>query len=131
MLKYFRFAIGTFAGVFTYVFGEWSPVLTMLVTVVIIDYVTGIAAAAVKKELSSKKGFVGILKKFVIFAIVALSAAFDRLLPATHDAVKAMVCTFYIANESLSVIENAGEIGLPLPKGLIAVVEKLKGEAEN
>ena len=116
------------AGVLTYIFGEWTPMLTLLVTVVIIDYVTGVTAAAVTHKLSSKRGFTGIAKKFLIFLIVALSAAFDRLIPATHDAVKAAVCMFYIANESLSCLENAGEIGLPLPKVLREMIEKLKTE---
>ena len=125
-MRFVKLIPGALAGILTYLFGEWSPMLTMLVTVVVTDYVTGVIAAAVTHSLSSKRGFVGIIKKFLIFTVVALSAAFDKLVPATHDSVKAVVCMFYIANESLSVIENVGETGLPLPKALIKMVEKLK-----
>ena len=121
-------AVGTVAGVLTYIFGEWNPMMTMLVTVIIIDYLTGVVSAAVNHKLSSQIGFRGILKKLFILLIVAFAAAFDKLLPATHNAVKAMVCMFYIANEALSIIENAGEIGLPLPRALREAVEKLKRE---
>ena len=58
--------------------------------------------------------------------IVALAAMADRLFPMTNQAIRTTVCMFYIANESLSVLENAGEIGLKLPKALKDAIEKLK-----
>lgn len=117
-----------FAAAITYIFGEWSPMLTLLCVVVITDYITGIAAAVYKKELNSRIGFIGILKKVLIFVVVAFASAFDRFLPVTHNAIKAAVCMFYIANEALSVTENIGTLGIPLPKALRDAVEKLKKE---
>lgn len=113
------------AGVLTYFFGEWGPVMTVLLCVVVIDYITGIISAAVKGELCSKKGVTGILKKLFIFLIVALASLVDRLFPV-NGAIKTTVCVFYIANEALSILENAGQINLPLPGALKSAIQKLK-----
>ena len=126
MIKYIRLLLTVSAGVFTYLFGELTPLFTALISVVCIDYVTGIISAAVNHKLNSEKGFAGILKKVFIFLIVAVASILDAIIPATHAAIHASVCMFYIANESLSIIENAGEIGLPLPQVLKNTVEKLK-----
>lgn len=126
MVKVLKCIASAVFGVFCFFFGPWDAVMSILLAIVIIDYVTGVISAAVRGELSSKKGFGGILKKIFIFMIVALAAMVDKLLPMTNQAVKTTVCMFYIANESLSVLENAGEIGLKLPKALKAAIEKLK-----
>ena len=93
---------------------------------VCIDYITGIIAAAVNRKLSSGKGFTGILKKVFIFLIVAAAVVFDTMIPSANNAIGAAVCMFYIANELLSIIENAGEIGIPMPQVLIDAVETLR-----
>ncbi|MBQ9950316.1 MAG: phage holin family protein [Clostridia bacterium] len=126
MLTFIRPLLVISAGALTYVFGEWDTAMTALLLVVITDYVTGIISAAIAGNLNSEKGFKGILKKVFIFLVVAAAAAVDTVIPATRGAVRASVCMFYIANETLSVLENAGEIGLPLPQALKSAVEKLR-----
>ena len=114
------------SGVLSYIFGPWDAMIMVLIAVVALDYITGVAYAAVSKTLSSVIGFKGLLKKVFIFVLVALSTMLDKLVPATNGAVRSAVCMFYIANEGLSILENAGRIGLPMPEALKGALVKLK-----
>ena len=118
-------------GVAAYLWGPWDALIMVLLAVVVLDYVTGILSAAVHKELCSAVGFKGILKKAFIFVMVALAALLDKLVPATNEAVRAAVIIFYIANEGLSILENAGELGLPLPDALKNTLTKLRNSSET
>lgn len=89
------------SGVLSYIFGPWDAMIMVLIAVVALDYITGVAYAAVSKTLSSVIGFKGLLKKVFIFVLVALSTMLDKLVPATNGAVRSAVCMFYIANEGL------------------------------
>ena len=105
-------------GVAAYLFGPWDVLLTALLAAVILDYATGVAAAAMQKQLSSAIGFRGLVRKVTLFLIVGLAAMLDRLVLGTNGALRAAVCLFYLVNEGLSVLENAAKIGLPLPDAL-------------
>jgi len=107
--------IAAVGGVAAWIFGPWDALITALLAVIVIDYATGISAAALQKQLSSKIGFCGLLKKITIFLLVGLAAILDHLVLATNGALRAAVCLFYIMNEGLSILENAGTLGLPLP----------------
>lgn len=128
MSKIFQTIVSIIGGILCYLFGPFDVVLGVLICVAIIDYITGVMSAASKGKLSSRIGFVGILKKLFIFLLVALAAMLDRIVPAANQAIRATVCIFYIANESLSILENAGQMGLPLPVALKKTIEKLKEE---
>ena len=94
------------SGVLSYIFGPWDAIITALIIVVALDYITGVAYAAISRTLSSAIGFKGLLKKVFIFVLVALSTMLDKLVPATNGAVRSAVCMFYIANEGLSILKN-------------------------
>ena len=124
---------GVFAGlggVLAYLFGPWDAPIMVLLGVVAMDYLTGVACAAVAKELCSTVGFKGLLKKVFIFILVALAAMLDKLVPATNGAVRSAVCMFYIANEGISILENAGRLGLPLPEALKSMLAKLQKQEQ-
>ena len=87
--------------------------------------------AAVQGKLSSAVGFRGLLKKVAIFLLVAVGVMVDRVIPATNEAVRSAVIFFYIANEGLSILENAGELGLPLPAALKKSLEKMQDKEEK
>lgn len=115
-----------------YLFGEWSALLGILLAFVITDYVTGVAAAALEGELSSGVGFRGIAKKIMIFVIVAVAHLADNALGLDAVLMSAAVF-FYLANELISILENAGRIGLPVPGILqkaIAMLKEKGGEDE-
>ena len=121
-----RIAAAGIGGIVTYIWGPWDALIVALVAMVIIDYITGVIKAAVQGKLSSAVGFRGLLKKVAIFLLVAVGVMVDRVIPATNEAVRSAVIFFYIANEGLSILENAGELGLPLPAALKKSLEKMQ-----
>lgn len=109
-----------------YLWGPFDALILTLVAVVCIDYITGIVKAVILKELSSGVGFRGLMKKMFIFALVALATVIDGMIPAAKDAIRTAVIAFYVANEGISILENAGAIGLPMPKALKSALERLQ-----
>ncbi len=92
----------------------------------VIDYVTGIISAYLRKEISSAIGFRGIAKKVFIMFLVAVGHIIDTKLVGDGTVCRSTVIGFYIANEGISILENSGNIGLPLPEKLISVLKQLK-----
>ena len=121
-------AIAALGGAAAYLWGPWDAPINALIALVALDYVTGVICAAANKRLSSEIGFKGLIKKAVIFALVAVAGVADKVIPATNQAIRAAVIMFYIANEAISILENAAELGLPVPEKLKAVLIKTKGE---
>ncbi|QNK86418.1 phage holin family protein [Sporosarcina sp. resist] len=130
-MEYLKFIPAFFAGVLTLMFGEWSALLTILVALVAIDFVTGMTAASLDGGLKSKIGMIGIARKVFIFAMVAVAHLIDLLLVESGfestELVMTMVIVFYAVNEILSITENAGRIGLPVPDAVKNAIEILKG----
>ena len=118
-------AAAVVGGVLSFIFGELTPVFTVLIALMVIDFCTGILHAVIERRLNSKTCARGIMKKIFILALVAVAHLIDV---ATGKAVvMGVVEFFYIANESMSIVENAGRAGLPVPKKLIEVLEQLNG----
>ena len=121
-------AIGAFLGL---LIGGWDGFSNALVTMVVIDYITGVMAAIVAKKVSSDVGAKGIIKKVFIFCLVAVGHIIDTKVIGSGSVVRTAVIFFYISNEGISIIENAVNIGLPVPKKLKDVLDQLKGENED
>lgn len=121
-------AIAALGGAAAYLWGPCDALINALIALVALDYVTGVICAAANKRLSSEIGFKGLIKKALIFALVAVAGVADKVIPATNQAIRAAVILFYIANEAISILENAAELGLPVPEKLKAVLIKTKGE---
>ena len=131
ILNWIKGAAAAIGGIAAYIWGGWDPLIIVLVAMVSIDYITGVINAGLKHGLSSQVGFKGLLKKIVIFMIVAVGTLIDRIIPATNAAVRTAVCMYYIANEGLSILENAAEMGLPLPSALKKVLGQIRREDES
>lgn len=117
---------GLLGAVITFAFGMWSEALTLLLCAMGIDYVTGIAASLREgKGLNSNVGFWGLARKGLMLLIILLSHRIDVLLDSTNTAMGAATY-FYIANELISIIENYGRLGLPLPERLRKIIDILK-----
>ena len=118
-----------------YLYGGWDTLLQVLLIFVIVDYLTGIIAGGTNGKLSSKVGFRGILKKVLIFIIVAVAHWVDVAVGVALGEDVAIfrnaTIFFYLANELLSITENAGEMGVPIPEKLMNAVEILKGKEEE
>lgn len=110
-----------------YLFGGLDTALLTLAIVMALDYITGICKAIKQKKLNSKAGVLGILKKFGYLVIVALAVVIDRMAGDT-GTVRTLVIYFFVANDGLSILENWGAMGLPLPKKLFEVLEQLKND---
>ena len=128
---YIVFLSGTILSILSSLFGEYDTALKTLVLFVVIDYITGTLSAIYNgKNLSSKRGLQGLIKKFLYFCIVAISFQIDKLL-MLNGAIRYMAIYSLIANDGLSIIENAGEIGIPLPKVLVKSLEVIKEKGET
>ncbi|MDM5198457.1 phage holin family protein [Fictibacillus enclensis] len=117
---------GAYAG---YFFGPMSPLIIALVILAILDYLTGIIASAYEGKLSSSVGFKGILKKIAIFCIVAVAHSLDTLLGGHY--IRDATIFFYLSNELLSIIENAGRTNIPLPPAIRKAFLVLKQKEEE
>ena len=115
----------------SYLFGGWSDLLGILLAFVAFDYISGIIASATEGKLSSKIGFKAIPKKVMIFVIVAMGNLVDQALGGDNHIFRDGVIFFYLANELLSIIENAGRAGLPIPEQIKNAVDILKGKGEE
>lgn len=125
----FLFAgIGVWLGWFL---GGCDGLLFALLAFVVIDYITGIMCAVVDKKLSSAVGFKGIFKKVLIFALVGVGHILDTRVIGTGSVLRTAVIFFYLSNEGISLLENAGHLGLPIPKKLKSILEQLHDRSEK
>jgi toxin secretion/phage lysis holin len=124
---FYKTAITVSGGVVGYLFGGWSVLLQILLALVIFDYISGLLASGVEGKLSSKVGFKGIAKKIMIFCLVAVGHLVDKAVGQGHMVSDAIVF-FYLGNELLSILENAGRTGLPVPDQIKNAVDVLKGK---
>lgn len=102
--------------------GGCDGLLYALIAFVVIDYITGVMCAVVDKNLSSEVGFRGIFKKVLIFLLVGIGHLLDAQVIGTGSVVRTAVIFFYISNEGVSLLENAGHLGLPIPSKIKVVV---------
>jgi toxin secretion/phage lysis holin len=116
-------------GVITFSFGIWPESLTLLVFLMGADYISGVLAAVKSGEgLNSNIGFWGLAKKGLTLLVIILSHRIDVLLGT--NLVMGGAISFYIVNELLSVIENCGQLGIPLPESLRRMVKILRDKSK-
>ena len=124
-LKYISAAV---CALFSFVFGGVDMFLKVLIAFAIIDYISGVIAAIIKNELNSAVGFRGIFKKVCIFLVVAVAHMIGQALEM--PSVRSLACGYYIANEGISILENTGKAGLPIPDKLKQILEQLKNDSK-
>ena len=111
--------------------GGWDGFLYALTAFIVIDYLTGVMAAIIKKELSSEVGFKGIFKKILIFTLVGVGSIIDTYVLKDGSVIRTAVIFFYLSNEGISILENTSIIGLPIPQKLKDILEQLKEKDGN
>lgn len=121
-------ALGGWIG---YFLGGCDGLLYALIAFVVIDYITGVMCAITDKKLSSAVGFKGIFRKVLIFLLVGIANVIDVEVIGTGAVLRTAVIFFYISNEGVSLLENAGHLGLPIPEKIKTVLEQLNDRAEN
>lgn len=128
---------GAVGSAITHVFGEWTEGMTTLIILMVVDYITGVFVAAVFKNSSKTKGgglkssvgYQGLIKKFVELLIVASMYRVDVMLGI--DYLKNLCIIGFALNEIISITENAGLMGIPLPAAVTKAIELLNTKVES
>ena len=128
-IGYLKLAVAVVGTFLTTFFGGWDTMLRVLVLFVAIDYVVGVTAAWFEKKLNSEIGARGIMKKILLFVIVGVAYQLDVALG--QEIFRSLAIWFYLANEALSIIENAGRCGVPIPSFLKTALEQMKQKADE
>jgi len=129
--------IGIIGGAIASLFGGWDAALITLVIFMAIDYVTGLIVAGVfhnsrKTEsgaLESRAGFKGLCRKGVTLLIVLVACRLDTMI--NSNFIRDAVVIAFVANESISIIENAGLMGVPIPTVLVKAIEVLRRKSDE
>ena len=122
---------GAVGAVLGFMYGEVTGLFWALIAFMALDYITGVVVAIIEKRLSSEVGFRGLAKKFLILVFVAVGHIADTYILGGTPAAMSAVMLFYMANEGISIIENAAALGLPVPKKLKDIMVQLKKESES
>lgn len=122
-----RVSAATVGGFFAYWLGGLDKLLTALLVLMVLDFVTGICRAVYMKKLSSEVGLRGIAKKVLALSVVVLAFAIESII-GMEFALREIVITFFIANEGISILENAAATGLPVPEKIKEVLIQLSGK---
>lgn len=124
---------GVLAGIgtlFIYLLGGFDVAMQCLLIAIALDYLSGLIKAYNTKVLSSKIGFRGLLKKIGILFLVMLAVVIDRV-TGESGAIRTLVIYYFVANEGLSIIENLGQAGLPIPKVIKNALKALKQQSNG
>ncbi|ALS25479.1 phage holin family protein [Paenibacillus cisolokensis] len=121
------------AGVVASALGGWDIALQVLIALIACDYITGILGAVRQKKVNSEVMFWGGVRKAVILSVIALATLLDKMAGGENPIFRTLALYYYAGREGLSVVENLGVIGVPLPPGLVSWLEQLrqKGEANK
>lgn len=122
--------IGAAGGLVSYLFGVWTELFSFFLFTIFIDYVTGMGASLKEgKGLSSSIGFWGLAKKGLMLLVIIMAHRLDVLLGS--DVVMIGAIYFYLANELISITENYGRLGLPLPNKIREIISIFKSKGEG
>lgn len=124
IFNWISIVFGLIGGTLSYWLGGWDILLKTIVFLAAVDYITGVIKGIYTKQLSSETGFRGLLKKIVMFIVIAVSFAIQGLIGNTIP-LREVVIMFYICNEALSLLENAA-VFVPIPDKLRDVLIQLR-----
>ena len=137
-MKYtFSAVVGIIGGALTALLGGWDLAIQTLLIFMAIDYITGLMIAGIfhkspktkSGSLSSLIGWKGLCRKGMVLLIVSVAVRLDMLVGT--DFIRDAVVIAYCTNEAISIIENAGIIGIPIPKPILNAIDTLKNKEDN
>lgn len=131
MEKYFNMIsviAGIIGGFICKFLGGWDMLLGVIVTLVVLDYCTGVLKAIYNKKLSSEVSYKGIIKKVFIFIVIATACQIQKVM-SNAIPLREMTLVFFITNEAISLLENAGEF-IPIPEQLKSVLVQLRDKKQ-
>lgn len=130
LVQYSRYICAALGGILGSFLGEIDGFIYTLIAFAAIDYISGVMCAIVERNLSSQIGFKGICRKVLIFSMVGVGHLLDVNILGGGDVLRAAIIGFYLANEGISLIENAARLGLPVPEKFTDILSQLK-EGKN
>nr|DAR69948.1 MAG TPA: holin [Caudoviricetes sp.] len=125
MKEFFSILVSIILTNIVYLFNGFDISLNCLLIAIVLDYISGTIKAFVTKKLSSKIGYLGIIKKVSILFIVMLGVLIDRV-TGESGAIRTLIIYYFVANEGLSILENFSEIGIPIPEFLLKSLNNIK-----
>lgn len=132
MTNFLKMLSAFVCGLAGFLWGQLDGLLIALITFICLDYITGLIVGAVQRKLNSQTSFVGLARKALILVIVAVAHVVDtQILGGSASVFRSAACGLYIANEGLSILENAGKLGLPMPKKLREMLVQLRDKNEE
>ncbi|MBC2722045.1 holin family protein [Desulfosporosinus sp.] len=111
--------------------GGWDAALNVLVVLMILDYTTGFLGAIKLKNVNSEVMWWGGIRKGAILAVIAMAVLLDQMMGNPEPILRTMAIYFYVAREGVSVTENLGILGVPLPSALKRVLEQLQERSDK
>ena len=137
MKSWFTTLIGVIGGFIASLFGGWDAALVTLIIFMAIDYITGLIVAGVfhnsektaNGALESRAGWKGLCRKGVTLLVVLVACRLDLVIGSNF--IRDAVIIAFVANETISIIENAGLMGIPIPAAIMRAIEILKNKAES
>lgn len=118
------------ASVLTTLFGPFDIALRTLIVFIVLDYITGIIKAWLLKEISSARGYQGLIKKSLVLVVIIVANMADDIM-GTNGLFRNAICYIYISIESISILENLAASGVPIPQPLIDKLVQLKNNAQD
>ena len=128
--RFARIAGAGLASIGTFIFGQPDIWMKTLLAFIVIDYLSGFIAAYINHELSSRVGFIGILKKTMYFFVLAVAHCVD-IATGAGGVLQGIAVGVLISNEGISILENCAKCGIPIPERLIRALAQIKGEGEK
>ena len=98
---------------------------------IVVDYITGVMVAIKEKRVSSKIGFTGICRKILILLFVGIANMLDMYIVGSGSMLRTATIFFYVSNEGISILENATNLGLPVPRKIKEILEQLHDRSEK
>ncbi|GAB6988595.1 phage holin family protein [Paenibacillus pini] len=113
-------------------FGSWNQILSIFLITILIDYITGVLASIKEGSgLDSQIGFWGVTRKALMLLVIVLAHQMDQVMGSGGDVIKTGAIYFYMSNELISITENYGRLGLPLPDKIRRIIAVLRNKEED
>lgn len=125
MEKLYCTSLSAIVSYIVFLMGGMDIALQCLLIAIVLDYISGLFRSFICRNLSSKEGFRGLLKKVLILIVVMLAVIIDHI-TLDSGAIRTLVIYYFVANEGLSIVENMAQAGLPVPKVIKNSLKSLK-----
>ncbi len=130
MKQFIHNLISSIASFLLFLFGNFDFILKALLSLMLIDYITGVGRAFITKKVNSSIGGKGIIKKAIYLCVIAVAVLLDNILEV-NGGLRTLIIYSFIFNEMLSILENSSAMGIKIPITLYQSLEKINNDSDN